>query len=371
MNSRVHLAGLNGLRAIAALAVVFSHIELGLESFGLPKGKSLDLAGFGVTIFFSLSGFLITYLLIIEKNKSGNINVKNFYIRRILRIWPLYFFYFFMALICAFLYQKNISATSLVFYLLLSANIPYVFYTPLPFLDHYWSLGVEEQFYLFWPWIVSKSKNILRTLVLFISAFLIARFLFRILDSATDFHKPYLLAHVSRFDCMAIGALGAVLFHSGNKLLLTLACSVITQAVCWVTITLMALNRFHIASVIDHEIIAVLTILLIINVSSNKKSILNLNTRPFDFLGKISFGIYVYHPLILFLLSKIFSSFNNFLSPFSIQLLVYSGVPAATVIIAYISYEVFEKRFLSIKEKYSTVNSASFNYAFNKKNNQV
>src|SRR4051812_16240676 len=103
MKKVLHFSGLNGLRAIAAIAVVFAHTTTGLYSFGLdcfifgkyPDGnpKSTLLAGFGVSIFFALSGFLITYLLLEEKRQK-EINIKNFYIRRILRIWPLYYLYF-------------------------------------------------------------------------------------------------------------------------------------------------------------------------------------------------------------------------------------------------------------------------------------
>ena len=90
----IYFPGLNGLRAIAALAVVISHTTLELHKFNLnpfifgmkddgePRG--ISLAGFGVSIFFVLSGFLITYLLLEEKNKQ-KINIRKFYLRRILR----------------------------------------------------------------------------------------------------------------------------------------------------------------------------------------------------------------------------------------------------------------------------------------------
>ncbi len=79
---KVHLKGLNGLRAIAALAVVVMHTSIGLEPFGLPWNRLVNELGvFAVTVFFSLSGFLITYLLLLEKDDRGDVNVKEFYIR--------------------------------------------------------------------------------------------------------------------------------------------------------------------------------------------------------------------------------------------------------------------------------------------------
>ena len=133
-NKVVHLTGLNGLRAIAALAVVFAHTTLLLPEFNLVPifGYSQDgtitgttLAGFGVSIFFSLSGFLITYLLLLEKEKQP-ISVKNYYLRRILRIQPLYFLYIFITLLFLYLFQINFSGKQLIFYFLFAANIPFI-----------------------------------------------------------------------------------------------------------------------------------------------------------------------------------------------------------------------------------------------------
>ena len=95
-NKHIYFSGLNGLRFFAALAVIITHIELIKEQMEFPglhsKNKIVfELGGLGVVFFFVLSGFLITYLLLKEKEQTGTINVKKFYLRRILRIWPLYF----------------------------------------------------------------------------------------------------------------------------------------------------------------------------------------------------------------------------------------------------------------------------------------
>jgi len=119
------------------------------------KAKGLDLAGNGVTIFFTLSGFLITYLLLKEKEIS-RIKIKDFYVRRVLRIWPLYYLYFALCMITVALFKVQFDAASVPFYLLLAANVPFILNTTLPFLAHYWSLGVEEQFYLFFPHIAKR-----------------------------------------------------------------------------------------------------------------------------------------------------------------------------------------------------------------------
>src|SRR5437867_1336539 len=93
---KVYFPGLHGLRFFAAMMVVFSHVELMMDYHSYPNLYANNLAVYesgrmGVTLFFVLSGFLISYLLLTEKKVSGTVAVKKFYTRRILRIWPLYY----------------------------------------------------------------------------------------------------------------------------------------------------------------------------------------------------------------------------------------------------------------------------------------
>ncbi|MEI9806749.1 MAG: acyltransferase [Bacteroidota bacterium] len=358
MKADVHLKGLNGIRAIAAMAVVIFHIGVALQDFGFASNMHTDLGGHGVSMFFALSGFLITYLLLIEKNRFNGINIKSFYIRRVLRIWPLYYFYMFLALLTIYFYSKEQLPNSYIYYLLMAGNIPYIFDFSYPVLIHFWSLGVEEQFYAFWPWVVKKSNNLLRFLFIFTIAFLVAKFFFRYLYSVSDYKWPYLAWHITRFDCMSIGAIGAIFFLKENKRFLHLASSVFSQIVAWGVIALVLFNQFHIASIIDTEIIAVLTVILIVNVAGNKKTMLNLEKPVFNFLGKISYGIYVYHPLIIFFAARWLKSFLNSFDYTYKLIFVYALVPLCTILIAYLSYNYLEKRFLKLKTGFSRVQSS-------------
>ena len=94
----------------------------------------------GVTIFFVLSGFLITYLLLIE-SKKAKIDIKKFYIRRILRIWPIYYLYLLVCLILIYFLTQEIETKKIVFYVFFAANIPFIYEFTLRFLDHFWSNG--------------------------------------------------------------------------------------------------------------------------------------------------------------------------------------------------------------------------------------
>lgn len=361
----VYLPGLNGLRAIAALAVVVSHITLGLENFGLNNkifgtdlegnASGLKLAGYGVTIFFTLSGFLITFLLLNEKAET-KLNIKNFYIRRILRIWPLYYLYFAICLATILLFSIPFISSSIPFYIFLSANIPFIFGNTLPFLAHYWSLGVEEQFYLFFPQIARLSnKRLFKVSEALIFIFLFLKFIFWILDRKYGIHLPLLFLDVTRFHTMLIGVIGAILYYQKNHHFLAISTHKITQIISWTVILLIAINKFHIASIIDGELVSVITVFLILGQITKTNNLINLENRFCDFIGKISFGIYVIHPILIFYFYKIIGRFEN-KAVFN-YLFVYILITLTTILFAYLSYEFYEKKFLKLKSKYATIKS--------------
>lgn len=362
----IYFSGLNGLRAICALAVVISHTTLGLGEFGLDakifgtfedgSAKGLDLAGYGVTIFFVLSGFLITYLLQEEIEKDGSVSIKKFYMRRILRIWPLYYLYLGLSIAFVFLFSIPAEFNSLWYYLLFSANVPFIIGGLFPFVGHYWSLGVEEQFYMFWPWFVKKVKNV-EILLLVIIVTLIA------LRVGLHFVKPNTLLesvlHIVRFHAMMIGALGAILYRKNNVLFLKLIDNKITQLICWSILILLGLNKFHLASIIDGDIVAVVGLCLIVGQINIKNRIINLENKIFNYLGKISFGIYVIHPLLIFLFGKILSQIQVDIT--LKYIIVYFSIVITTIIVSYLSYEYFEKFFLKLKNRFVVVHSKSSN----------
>ncbi|MGZ3903048.1 MAG: acyltransferase family protein [Bacteroidia bacterium] len=352
-----HLKGLNGLRAIAAVSVVIFHTGRSLDLFGLKAQGAFDLAGFGVTIFFALSGYLITYLLLSEKEVRP-LNIGHFYIRRILRIWPLYFLVLGASLITTyFCYPDEFRAVTpyYSFYLFFVPNIPFSLGINIPLLGHYWSLGVEEQFYLVWPWLIGKIKKPLKFVFSFTIIFILIRIFFRYLDYKWNYAMPYSFIHDARFDCISIGALGALFMKMKNERFIKITTHYIAQLLAWGSIILLMLNLFHIASVIDHELISILTVVLIINLSENPKTILSLENKFFDFLGKISFGMYMYHPLIIFGLAILLGPVaipNEFKYP-----MVYTCVLACTIIISFLSFRFFEMPFLILKNNFTFTGS--------------
>ena len=357
----LYLPGLNGIRTIASIAVVLSHITTSLKSFNLDPyilgsslngvPKTLDLAGFGVTIFFALSGFLITYLLWLEREISP-ININKFYMRRILRIWPLYYFYIGLSVIVLLGFSEVVNWGSMPFYIFFGANIPWILGESIPLISHYWSLGVEEQFYLFWPWVNKVKTNLIIKITVFIIILPV------LIKSLLHFISPNsiieLAINETRIHCMLVGALAAMLYLKKVPWFNVVALHKVTQIIVGIIILLVVVNQYHLASFIDHEIISVVTALLIIGQITNT-GIISLENWVFNFLGKISFGVYVYHPLIIFLIAKFLSrnDMNN-----QSYITIYVLILGITIFISYLSYIFIEMPFLKLKSNlYSVVKS--------------
>jgi len=354
---RIYLPGLNGIRAIAAIAVIISHIGLNLDLYQIPKAGGYALASFGVTMFFALSGFLITYLLLSEKAKTDTISIRKFYFRRILRIWPLYYFYLLVVLIFV---GYNINSYSWMYFFLLP-NVPFaleasaVFAATLPYLAHYWSVGVEEQFYAFWPWVIRKSKNVFVVLIVFAVSFFLFK-LFLTFIGAPKFFITFF--HYTRFGCLAMGGIAAYLLFNRNEILLKITKHKFAEIIAWGIVVLIAIDKFHLFSIIDHEIVTIATLIIIINQVYNSKKLISLENKIFDYLGKISYGLYIYNPLIIYLVSiplrKIIRG-DTLLN----VVLIYTITIVMVIMVSHLSYFYFEKLFLKFKDQFAVVKSKS------------
>ncbi|WP_158501867.1 acyltransferase [Vitiosangium sp. GDMCC 1.1324] len=158
MSSR--LPGLDGLRALSVVLVILHH-AVGTEGF--PRSHTLEriaeAGNIGVQVFFVISGFLITWLLLGEEEKTGRIDLKGFYYRRALRILPPAFVYLAVVAVVANLRDTPIAMRELLSAALFVRNLGPVDST---YTRHYWSLAIEEQFYLVWPlllmWLPRRAR---------------------------------------------------------------------------------------------------------------------------------------------------------------------------------------------------------------------
>jgi peptidoglycan/LPS O-acetylase OafA/YrhL len=362
--AKVYFPGLHGLRFFAAMLVVFSHIELMKDYHGYPSLYASHLAVYesgrmGVTLFFVLSGFLISYLLLTERKVSGSISVRKFYGRRVLRIWPLYYLLVFLTFIVLprigfFAVPKYSEALPIYFrysfplYLVLLPQLALSIFEPVPFAEPLWSIGVEEQFYLLWPLLMKYVRKFL--------VFLLAE-----ANRASPNLKywNYLINYLyfTRIECMAVGGLGAWLVFAQLKRVLNIIFHPMFQLLLYaLTIYLLVTESYK--PVYNYLLYAICFCLIIVNVAANPRSLIRIENRLFIFLGNISFSIYMFHEIViktimqsLVRVGKV--SFNEAAS----NLALYALSIAGTMGVSAIAYYGFEKRFLRLKSSFAVVES--------------
>ena len=310
---------------------------------------------YGVVLFFVLSGFLITYLLLDEKKINSTINIKKFYFRRIFRIWPLYFL---ILIISSLNFLINNSFSELLniipFFILFIPNVAFALGIGLKYASILWSIGSEEQFYLIWPWLLKGFKtrnfiiiNLIIIIVWTIGPHILDFINYNYLNEGELMKNGVKIMTRISLNSMATGAIFAcILFQKNNitKILYSISLQLINIILI---IFLLFFKILPFLAFVD-QIYAFLFGILIINLAGNKKTIINLENKWLNYLGKISFGIYVFH-LIMIDLTYYLATFidykinNHLLLIFSLTL---------TIILSSISYTFFEKPFIVLKNKY-------------------
>ena len=308
-------------------------------------------------MFFVISGFLITYLLLHESEKTNTVDIPKFYLRRILRIWPIYYGYILVVfgVLSLFHLQNELANPKIWYYLFFTANIPFFMGSVIMPIVHYWSIGVEEQFYLFWPWLVKYGKkNILKIAIIICCVWMACKW-----GSYIVFGKNHLYRFfsVTRFDCMMVGAIGAILYYRGNAVFIRVSTNKWVTTIAWILLLASDYYAFLIPAPLRIEFLAIVSLAVIMSQLADRPFIINLENRFFDFVGKISYGIYVIHPIIIFVFSKWYSTLNINL-PNAIQyVLIYSSITLITIGLAWISYTFYEKPFLKLKSRFAIIQS--------------
>lgn len=376
-DDRFYRPELDVLRFAAFLCVFVCHSIPNLsldQSSGIVQrliAAIKDAGNFGVCIFFLLSSYLITELLRREQIKTGNVSLKSFYLRRILRIWPLYF-----AILIAYLILGKIHpALSMepgrtASNLLLVGNW-YIFFhpyitTPLRAL---WSISVEEQFYLTWPsiarfgglpWIARLSGCLILISILTI-AIVSSR---RINLPVTVWVNSFV-----QFQFFALGALLAI-YLAGSTLKLSKVgrlSAFILGLACWLTASGAFLikrpdaNPSLLSMITGYEAVALGAVLIFLSVLGIRPESL---PSPFIYLGKISYGLYVFHETGFMVADNIekieckLFAFTNGPHPHNALFVLNKGTAlAATILLSMLSYKLLETPFLNLKKKFTVVQS--------------
>lgn len=368
-NYKIYFENLNAIRCIAAFLVIIHHIEQFKDLFHLPNYWTNpvieSLGKLGVILFFVLSGFLISFLLFKEKEVTQTISIKDFYLRRILRIWPLYFLIIFLSLFIlpnvSFFsiegFGKEIVWDNLMYKILLFVfflpNLVLNLFAAIPYASQTWSIGAEEQFYLVWPVLNKKIKN--KWILMFgvILFYLLVKFLIQIFPSSIkDTFKGFWLS--TPIDCMAIGGVFALIVYN-TSFLKKILFSKITQIIALlITLSLISFN-YHLPQYFDKyfhfEMYAILFGILIANFAANDNRIFSMENKGSNYLGKISYGLYMYHPIIIVFSIKIMLLFGDKINNY----LLYPMVFILVIFVAGLSYEFYEKRFINKKSKYTKI----------------
>lgn len=355
-----HIKPLDSLRAIAVFFVTVSHwFPIKHVINKAPNGV------IGVETFFVLSGFLITRILIESRLKAEELSIgkitafKNFFFRRALRIFPIYYLLIFILLIFHDWTGTNIKGAFIYFATYTSNFYFYHLQAWDGMISHFWTLAVEEQFYLLWPWIILfvNKKYLLQVILFFIAIGICSQYILREIEMGD-------ILSISCFDAFGLGALLSWLtvfkpqaLRSFYKIicLFALACLIIYAIGLyqhWMYIPVRTLV----------SVIALWIITYVVYMDKEKRQVqfsFVLNNRLLVFIGKISYGVYLYHRILPSLTNEVLNRYLNNPFPFPEKYRVYVLFIenfALLILISWLSWILIEAPLLKLK-KYFTYRS--------------
>ncbi len=394
---------LDGLRFLAAFAVIIGHCQSVIFQHGMRVYSPFadKLANFGVDFFFVLSGFLISYLLFREVDTTGTIKVRYFYYRRFLRIWPVYFAFGLIGLAVGkfFIdwfnyhpeYSHAYSFKDFLYNVFFLGTFSINFQTMLGYhrpvsslmVGHFWSLGIEEQFYLLWAPLMFLFKK--RSWILILLFIAIGLYFNSIpYEKVSQYYEFHINFTANRFLHFGLGAALAWLIRyfpfvemyqgiikklkKHTPLSITRSNGVISKIFepenlihvpiviaqiwfLWKTSVYIFGNEFPFNERIINGFVS-MGIIAIAILPVSVLTVLMLETRIPKYLGRISFGVYIYHFISIHLVDKWLEILGITVQNPSFLFLLPFISSVLSVSLAAISYEYFEKYFLTLKTKF-------------------
>jgi len=364
---RFYSPELDALRFFAFLGVFVFHAAPRTMDFyataGFPAWLSKIListfgaGAYGVDLFFALSAYLITSLLLRERATTGKLDLRSFYVRRILRIWPLYLgFVVFAAITAHFLPWQNLPLRYVAGYTLLAGNWLYVFYgLPASFAVPLWTVSIEEQFYLAWP-LALRRASIRATAFMAIAVLVVAniwRFALVVLGAPAQAMEYNTF---TRLDPIALGVLlalfaGKLPTLSTLQRIILLTAGVATWIVTfWFTVVIELPKLSTWQSALGHLLTALASAAILFSVMGSQNAF--LRNKWLLYLGKISYGLYVLHEFAHYCAMRLLPASTP------MRVVEQSVISLAlTILLAAASYRWLESPFLRLKERFAYVQS--------------
>lgn len=366
---KIYFPNLDGLRFISFFIVFLFHVHWAVfykyhpSEFSFNFTKAIGQNGeIGVNFFFVLSGFLITYLLIEEKRFTGKIHVLSFYLRRILRIWPL----FYLCVIFGFLVypfiQQRIGGESLhaghpwTYFVFLN-NFDFITYNAPAVIIVLWSVAIEEQFYLFWPLLLSlvPARRYPWLLYLIIAG----SFLFRVIHV----HEIRILLHhtLAVIGDMALGGLLAyqVIYNERFRNWIT------HLSRAWIIVLYLVAFAIYFFRMelftgyfipFERIVIGLVFGLIILEQNFSAHSFYKMSRfKIMSRMGVYTYALYCFHVIVLKFTETGLKKLLPDLTPTLFCTLTAVVALAGTIFAAIASYHLFEKRFLRLKDKFAFI----------------
>jgi len=351
------LPNLGALRGFLALTVVLLHIPLMTKNQHLPYFNEWAIFNKGYNAvwgFFTLSGFLIINLLYQEKQKTATVNVKDFYTRRILRIYPVYYivllfglaYYHFILPLFGIKFETNYTVGEA--FLWCVAFLPNVFFSlfdPGGILSILWSIGIEEQFYLMIAPISKYIKSNKFTIIL--ASFTILYFVLYF-NPYFDFLRRYRFMYFY----FSMGGLMAIL-HSQQKINFLILPKMLRILLYATFGFYFFTNWFEFSNeALKHAFSVVLFAVFILNISNEKDFV--IKNKFINYLGEISYGMYMYHMIALNLIAFVALKINieHLFGYTGSVVIINLATIGLTILFSHVSFYYLEKTFINLKSKF-------------------
>lgn len=332
--------GLDGLRGIAVLMVLWNHTA---------RPYSGTFGTVGVTVFFVISGFLITRLLVEEFDREGTISLRRFYVRRALRLVPAMVIYLAVTAVVALRYDEPLSR--ILWAGLYLTNIVRSFGEYITLTPHTWSLAMEEQFYLVWPVVLllllTRASLRRRGLVVFLVATIVASLAYRwwLITAGADYQRlhndPLVVAVSLLAGCLLAFSIASVRGRWAGgaafvtALLVTLGCGPAEK------------NEWTYSVVVPLTTLAAVVLVIVVTRDGSRTPWVDrvLTWAPLSYVGKISYGLYLYHYTVFYVVKREYrgSDMQHLILQPALEI-------ALSFVAAMLSYHLVETWFLKKKD---------------------